>query len=106
MRLLEHGPEGYVAYDTLCHRYEVAFHTTLLTYADSDLHVMVNSMSAQLRRCAGCVCPRRKLFYLRTHDEAIGMAISFAEMQGLVDMIEEALMTRAVQEVMEDLDRD
>jgi hypothetical protein len=101
MQLLDHSLDGYVAYDTLRNRYEVAFQTTLLTYAEEELRDLVRGLSEQLHACRGCSCQCKKSFHLRSHDDRMSMAMSYAEMQRLVQVIEEALVTRMVHELME-----
>lgn len=100
MHVLEHGPHGYVAYDRHSTLYEVAFHTSLLTLDHGQVVRLYDVMDERLRAHRGRICPGAKLFHFGERTDAMRMVLCFNEMERMHAMLEEALMERAVQDVM------
>ncbi len=101
MRVLQHNDHGYVGFDPSSACYEVAFHTSLLRLDDAGMRSFGCALEERLSQHHDRVCRRAKLFILDNGDPSIRIALRFSEMETLYDMIEEAMITRAVDEIMD-----
>ena len=75
----------------------------MLRLYEDELRTLAGILSDRSAHHRGQVCPHAKLFFFDNGNAAIRLALCLDEMDLLLEMVDEALMTRAVDEVMEDL---
>lgn len=75
IKVMDHGPHGYVAYDRARGIFEVAFHTTLMRLDEERLAYMAASMEERITIHSGHACPLAKLFFFDNGDRSMYLAL-------------------------------
>ncbi len=98
--LLEQRPCGHVAFDTATGLFEITMLTTSLDLDQEQLRCFGHAMEEQINIHRGRVCPHARLFVFTFGYPALRLVLSMTELRLLAEMLDEAMITHAVHEVI------